>query len=40
VPLDVLDDVLLLNLPLEAPQGVFDGLALLNLDLGQKTNTP
>jgi hypothetical protein len=30
--LDVLDDVFLLDLPLEATEGTLDGLALLNLD--------
>src|SRR5260370_6219228 len=40
VLLDVLDDVLLLDLPLEAPEGVLDRLALLDLDLGQNAYTP
>jgi hypothetical protein len=40
VLLDVLDDVLLLDLPLEATKGVLDGLTLLDLDLGQNSNTP
>jgi hypothetical protein len=31
--LDVLDDVFLLNLALETPEGALDGLAFLNLDL-------
>jgi hypothetical protein len=34
VLLDVLDDVFLLDLPLEATEGTLDGLALLNLDFG------
>jgi hypothetical protein len=34
VLLDVLDDVFLLNLALEATERAFDRLALLNLDLG------
>jgi hypothetical protein len=38
--LDVLDDVFLLNLPLEAAQGVLYGFALLEFDLGQNENTP
>jgi hypothetical protein len=40
VLLDVLDDIFLLDLPFEATEGVFDGLALLELDLGQNVNTP
>jgi hypothetical protein len=40
VLLDILDDVFLLNLPLEASEGIFDRLALLKLDLGQNVNTP
>src|SRR5258706_10325682 len=40
VLLDVLDDVFLLDLSLEAPEGVFDRLALLDLDLGQNAYTP
>jgi hypothetical protein len=40
VLLDVLDDVLLLDLALEAAEGILDGLALLNLDLGQTLYTP
>jgi hypothetical protein len=40
VLLDVLDDVFLLDLPLEATESVFDRLALLDLDLGQNVNTP
>jgi hypothetical protein len=32
--LDVLDDVFLLDLPLEAPEGTLDRLALLNFDFG------
>jgi hypothetical protein len=38
--LDILDDVFLLNLPLEPPESAFDGLALLNLDFCHATNTP
>src|SRR5687768_8933488 len=40
VLLDVLDDVFLLDLALETPEGVFDRLALLDLDFGQNVNTP
>jgi hypothetical protein len=40
VLLDVLDDVFLLDLPLESTEGVLDGFALLDLDLGQNLNTP
>src|SRR4030095_3934060 len=40
VLLDVLDDVFLLDLPLEATEGVFDRFALLDLDLGQNAYTP
>jgi len=40
VLLDVLDDVFLLYLPLEAAEGIFDRLALLDLDLGHDLNTP
>src|SRR6185369_1676980 len=40
VLLDVLDDVFLLDLALEAAEGVLDGLAFLDLDLGQNYNTP
>jgi hypothetical protein len=40
VLLDVLDDVFLLDLPLEATEGVLDRFALLDLDLGQNVNTP
>src|SRR5712692_1903704 len=35
VLLDVLDNVFLLDLPLEAPKGVLDRFALLQFDLGQ-----
>src|SRR5215510_11132459 len=38
--LDVLDDVFLLHLPLEAPEGVLYRFALLDLDLGQYVYTP
>jgi hypothetical protein len=40
VLLDVLDDVFLLDLPLEATEGVFNRLSLLDLDFGQMLNTP
>src|SRR5688572_4654504 len=40
VLLDVLDDVFLLDLALEAPQGVLDRFALLHLDLGQNVTPP
>jgi hypothetical protein len=40
VLLDVLDDVFLLDLALEASEGILDRLALLELDLGQLLNTP
>jgi hypothetical protein len=40
VLLDVFDDVFLLYFPLEATEGIFDGFALLDLDLGQNVNTP
>jgi hypothetical protein len=40
VLLDILDDVFLLNLPLEPTKGTFNGLALLNLDLSHAYNTP
>jgi hypothetical protein len=40
VLLDVFDDVFLLDLPLEATEGILDRLALLDLDLGQNLNTP
>ena len=33
--LDVLDDVLLLHLPLEPTEGALDGLTFLDFDLGQ-----
>jgi hypothetical protein len=38
--LDVLDDVFLLDLPLEATEGTFDRLALLNLDFGHASIHP
>jgi hypothetical protein len=37
---DFLDDVFLLNLPLKAAQGVFEGLSLLQSDLCQMNYTP
>src|SRR5262245_22095813 len=40
VLLDVLDDVFLLDLALEATKGVLDGLAFLDLDLRQTECTP
>src|SRR5262245_51620074 len=40
VLLDVLDDVFLLNLTLEAAKGALDGLAFLNLDLSHELSTP
>jgi hypothetical protein len=40
VLLDVLDDVFLLNLALEAAKCAFDRLAFLNLDFGHACNTP
>jgi hypothetical protein len=33
--LDILDDVFLLHLPLEAAKRAFDGLAFLHLDFSQ-----
>jgi hypothetical protein len=38
--LDVLDDVFLLDLPLEATERALDRLALLNLDFSHACNTP
>ena len=38
--LNVLDDVFLLNLALEAAECAFDRLALLNLDFCHALNTP
>src|SRR4029077_832938 len=38
--LDVLDDVFLLDLPLEPAKGAFNRLALLDLDLGHLNHTP
>ena len=40
VLLDVLDDVFLLNLALEAAECAFDRLAFLNLDFSHALNTP
>jgi hypothetical protein len=37
---DFLDNVFLLNLPLKAAQGVFEGLSLLQSDLCQMNYTP
>jgi hypothetical protein len=39
VLLDVLDDVFLLNLPLEAAERTFDRLTLLNLDFSHAWNS-
>jgi len=36
VPLDFLDDVLLKDLTLEAPERVLKGFTVLNVDLGQR----
>jgi hypothetical protein len=38
--LDVLDDVLLLHLPLESAESALNGLPLLNLDFSHACNTP
>src|SRR5215813_12023461 len=38
--LDVLDDVFLLDLPLEPSESAFNRLALLYLDFSHATNTP
>jgi hypothetical protein len=40
VLLDVLDDVFLLDLPLEAAKRAFDRLAFLDFDFGQSNYTP
>jgi hypothetical protein len=40
VTLDLLDDVFLLNLALEAAQCVLEGLALLEPNFCQTNNTP
>jgi hypothetical protein len=40
VLLDVLDDVFLLNLALEAAECTFDGLAFLNFDFGHELLHP
>ena len=40
VLLDVLDDVFLLNLALEATEGALDGFAFLNLDFGHALKHP
>ena len=40
VTLDLLDDVFLLHLPLEAAQCIFKGFTLLQSDLCQRNNTP
>src|SRR6185295_14460784 len=40
VLLDILDDVFLLNLPLEPAESAFDGLALLDFDFSHASNTP
>jgi hypothetical protein len=38
--LDILDDVFLLNLPLESAEGALDRFALLNFDFSHAANTP
>jgi hypothetical protein len=38
--LDILDDVFLLDLPLEPAESAFDGFALLNFDFSHATHTP
>src|SRR6185295_6832684 len=38
--LDILDDVFLLDLPLEPSESAFDGFALLNFDFSHATHTP
>src|SRR4051794_34572330 len=40
VLLDILDDVFLLHLPLEAPESALDRFALLNLDFSHENHTP
>ena len=40
VLLDILDDIFLLDLPLEPPQGAFDRFALLNLDFSHALEHP
>ena len=40
VLLDILDDIFLLHLPLEAAQGAFDGFAFLDLYFSQAFSTP
>src|SRR5688572_32866738 len=40
VLLDILDDIFLLHLPLEAAQGAFDGFAFLDLYFSQALSTP
>jgi len=40
VLLDILDDVFLLHLPLEAPESALDRLALLNLHFSHENHTP
>jgi hypothetical protein len=40
VTLDFLNDVLLLHFPLEATQGIFERLAFLQSDFGQRNYTP
>jgi hypothetical protein len=40
VLLDILDDVFLLHLPLESPEGALDRLTLLNLHFSHAWNTP
>jgi len=38
--LDILDDVFLLDLPLEPAESAFDRFALLDFDFSHATNTP
>jgi hypothetical protein len=40
VLLDILDDIFLLNLPLEPPQGALDRLAFLNFDFSHALEHP
>jgi hypothetical protein len=40
VLLDILDDIFLLHLPLEAAQGAFDGFAFLDFYFSQALSTP
>lgn len=38
MPLDILDDIFLLNFPLEAAKRAFQGFTLLDNDFGQYTH--